>query len=230
MEWNGLLVKNPTPKIKVPTWKLLVVLIAFPAAYVLNSFTPWASGLFVQDDRSFYFPFWTSALALHWLSVVFVVMVLRRHGHSLADIGLALTPTKGAVIVVGFVALGAALVLFREAIPYLGDPGERDTIIPVGLAERSFFILIALSAGFCEELVYRGFCISGVSGRGLPVWAAVIIATLSFVFVHGIGALFAFPLYFISGLLFAALYLWRKNLLLPMIVHCLIDLSAILAP
>ena len=47
--------------------------------------------------------------------------------------------------------------------------------------------------------------------------------------MHGLGAIFLFPLLLVAGVLFSALYLWRKDLTLCIYLHTLFDLSSILA-
>jgi membrane protease YdiL (CAAX protease family) len=88
---------------------------------------------------------------------------------------------------------------------------------------------MSLTAGFCEELVYRGFAISALRGRGMRAWQALIIASVSFVFVHGLAGVFAFPVYFTFGLLFGGLFLWRRTLAPGMCLHAAFDMFAILA-
>ncbi len=91
------------------------------------------------------------------------------------------------------------------------------------------WVFMSFTAGFCEELVYRGFAIRMLQRRGLRTWLAVLLATVAFVFVHGVAAVFLGHIYFVAGLLFAALFLWRRSLVPGMCLHALVDVSAILA-
>lgn len=214
----------------IPRWQLVLILIAFPALYILNSLMPWSIGLFVDGDRYYYPHFVISTLSLHWLSTALTIYVTRKNGHTLADYGLSVSPRSAVLIVAVLVLLGLAIIFFRQLVPYAGEAADREDLIPINLSERLMWLATALSAGFCEELIYRGFGINVLRWQGLRTWQAVILATLSFVFIHGIAAVFAFPAYFVVGLGFAALYLWRNNLLPVMLVHALIDMSALLAP
>ena len=118
-------------------------------------------------------------------------------------------------------------------------------IFPRTAYEQLFFIPVALSAGFCEEIVYRGFGITALQARGLRVWHTVVLTTLSFTFMHGPAGIFAFPIFFLGGLLFVGIYFGRvggigprglvkppgtKSLLRAMIIHGIGDISAILVP
>jgi hypothetical protein len=88
-------------------------------------------------------------------------------------------------------------------------------------------MLCAISAGFCEELIYRGFGIRVLQGRGMRTWLAVLLASLSFVMIHGVSAVFLFPFLFIAGLIFSGIFLWRKSLTLGICLHAMFDLLAL---
>jgi len=65
------------------------------------------------------------------------------------------------------VVLGLATVALRSAVPYgAGEFGAR-TGWPIDTAERLFWIAMFIAAGFFEELVYRGFAIPALRGRGV---------------------------------------------------------------
>jgi membrane protease YdiL (CAAX protease family) len=96
------------------------------------------------------------------------------------------------------------------------------------LAEQVYWVFMSFSAGFCEEVVYRGFGITALRARCWATWLAVLLATLAFVFVHGVAGAFQFPAYFGMGLLFAAVYLGTRSLVPGICLHTAIDLGAIL--
>ncbi len=93
--------------------------------------------------------------------------------------------------------------------------------------ERVWWVPFAFSAAFCEEFVYRGLGINALRSRGHPVWRAAALATAAWCLVHGLGGLLLSPAYFLAGAGFAALLLWRGNLVPVMVVHLHIVLSVI---
>jgi membrane protease YdiL (CAAX protease family) len=122
------------------------------------------------------------------------------------------------------------LIGLRQAAPVHADPpGDWRFYYPFTLAERSLFIFVAISAGFCEEVVFRGFAISALKQRGWKTWQAVLLATLSFIGIHGIAGIFLSPFLFVAGLFYAGLFLWRRNLTLAIYVHTLFDLMSVAA-
>lgn len=218
----------------VPRWQLVALLAGFPTLYVLNSLAPWSAGLFVKRDHAYFWPFWASVALIHWASLAAALLVLRRAGGRLADIGLTPSPRAVALMLVVPALAGAVVILFRQTWPAeeaaAASTSLRKIMYPGPVvAEQAMWVFLSISAGVCEEVVYRGLGITALQRRGVPTWLAVVLTTTAFVFVHGIAGAFLFPAYFAAGLLFAGLYLWLRDLPLLVCVHAVIDLGAILA-
>jgi len=216
--------------LRLPVWQIGLVLVGFPLLYLLNSFAPWSVRLFGRGDRAAFVPFFASILTLHWLSAATVLLLLRRANASLAQLGLRVSGKRALVLAGKVVTVGVVVVAVRALAGYDAARPHVLVFFPKGFAENLFFVPVAISAGFCEELVYRGFGIRALVGRGLRIWQAVILSSFSFVFIHGLGGLYVFPVFFAGGLLYAYLYLRHGNLLRPMIIHSLGDMTAILMP
>jgi len=213
----------------LPRWQVLLVLVGLPACYVGNSFLPWSVGLFAHRDRDAYLPYLASVAVLHWTSVALVVWFVQRAGGQLQDIGLDLSLGKLATMVGLPAALGVALSLNRESWPASEDLATRQMILPITLGERLCWVFMSLTAGFCEEVVYRGFGIRVLRARGLGAWQAVLLATLAYVFVHDLAGYFLFPVFFIVGLLFAGLFLWQRSLTPGICLHALVNVGQIIS-
>ncbi|MBS1557010.1 MAG: CPBP family intramembrane metalloprotease [Bacteroidetes bacterium] len=217
----------------VSLWKIVVVLLVFPGCYMLYSLTPWSVKLFSQSDANYFIPFFSGLIVLHWSSFLVCRQLLISSGWTNEQVGFGFSKRdilKGVAI---YFAIAISLFLLvewvvmqveldSEKLKQIGD------FFPKTTAQRLLFILTALSAGFCEEFVYRGFGIRALESRKVNTWIALLITSLSFTFVHGIVVLERFPGYFVPGLIFGLLFIWRKTLALPMFIHALIDLTAIL--
>ncbi len=212
---------------RVPAALVWSVLVGFPAAYLLNSLSPWARAFSVERDSGYFFAFVGSLLALHWLSAAVVVWGLHRSGLHVRRIGLITSPGRGALLVVALVAIGVAVVAVKGALGP-GEPLWRGPAAGLHLTsttQQGVWLFASLSAGFCEELVYRGFAISALCARGWSAWLAVALSTVSWVLVHGVGGVLMFFPHFMVGLLFAGLFVWLRSLAPVMFVHTLVDLS-----
>jgi membrane protease YdiL (CAAX protease family) len=219
-----------TTAIALPLWQMMLVLVGLPAIYMANSLLPWSIGLFQRHEHAFFSPFWTSIAVLHWGSVALVVVLLKRAGGRLADIGLDLSFPRVTAMVAVPLVVGLALIVLREASGANHRlPAERSAVLPATLGEGLFWIFISLTAAFCEELIYRGFGIRMLQGRNVRTWLAVGVATLAFFSMHGVWALALSPFLtiYIAGLLFSALFLWRRSVVPGVCLHALIDVANI---
>jgi uncharacterized protein len=227
---EGESISNQASGVKPPRWHVLVLLIAFPLAYWINGFMPWSYQFFVKRDHGFFIPFGASVCLLHWASVIFALWSLRQIGARPRDIGLHISTGRILALVAIVVAMGAALIAVRQTWPIQEAPPQDFMFFyPFTLPERCFFIFMALSAGICEEIVYRGYAIRALQGRGCRTWQAITLAAISFVFMHGIASLFLFPFLILVGLVYGCVFHWRNSLTPLIWLHTLFDLMAIIA-
>lgn len=220
--------KDPNRMIVLPVWSVLVVLVGLPAIYIANSLMPWSVELLRRHNHAFFFQFWCSIAFLHWCSVALIGMLLKRKGSVLKDIGLDLSPLRIALMIGVPVVIGGTLIMLRK----MGiDHGSKspEVVSPFTNGERWFWIFMSFTAGFCEELVYRGFAIRALQGLNIRTWLAILAATLSFVLMHGVSVLTSVPfvIIYVAGLLFSALFIWRRSLIPGIILHTLFDLMSI---
>lgn len=216
-------------------WKTLLVIFGFPIAYMIYGTTEIAQELFRYKDRDYYYVFWGGIIVLHWLSVFVVWAMLKTSHKNFSDIGYKFK-AKGTLwllclyLCVAVVALGVTEFLLNMSDLNQDVVKRLPGLVPINLPERIFFILLVLSTGFCEEVVYRGFAITGLSDAGMNRWVALMFAAFLFVGIHGINAYSnRFLFLFGGGVMFGLLYLSTKNLLPSIIVHLAINLSAMLA-
>jgi membrane protease YdiL (CAAX protease family) len=105
---------------------------------------------------------------------------------------------------------------------------------PVTWTERRWWVFVCISAGVCEETLFRGFMLHylHVFPWTLNLTLALLISSAIFAFNHlyqGAGGVAGTA---IVGFLFGLLFLLTGKLLLPIILHGVIDLRmlAILRP
>ncbi|MEY2450985.1 MAG: protease family protein [Acidimicrobiaceae bacterium] len=212
---------------------LRALLIVFPLLYLLHSFLPDSRRLFVDEDHSAFIPFWLVIAALHWTSVAIGWRMLRRSGLGPADIGLRVNKRQGALVALAVAGFGLMIVLLRtqvSALPWFGGHAPAFGVgSPASTGDRLFWIPIAMTAGICEEFVYRGLAIGGQRAANVTTPVALAWSTIAFVFVHGFSAFFLFPLYIAVGTVMAFIYMRTNNLAIGMIAHCTLDLLAMLA-
>jgi membrane protease YdiL (CAAX protease family) len=111
---------------------------------------------------------------------------------------------------------------------------ERRTMFVYKLAPRSasdiaLFVLVAIAAGVCEEIAYRGVLFRLLEAMIGSAWPAYIIAMLAFTAAHAVQGLKSAVAILLMTILFHALVAFTGTLVIAMIVHTVYDVLAGLA-
>lgn len=169
-----------------------------------------------------------------WTYAALVVgIALFGEGRSLASLGLR-RPTFGTLLwglgaAVALLSAGGlvSFVTYRVLHQPNRSPAEMEALVRGSLV---YALCLALRGGVIEELFYRGLAIEQLSTLTGRRWLAAVIATLVFVFSHGLrfDLRQMLPIAAVASLL-AALYVWRRNLWINVIAHFLIDAVALSA-
>jgi membrane protease YdiL (CAAX protease family) len=200
--------------------------------------------------RSFY----RRLLVLEWgLALLALVIWLSAPGVDAGQVGLRWPqqwpgPVTALVVVlvILFVVVstralrGGALLEAAEHVrrrPGEGrhsEPAAHATLalLPRTPGERRLFTMVGITAGFCEEWLYRGFFLAVVSALsgGLPTGLLVVVAAVAFGLAHAYQGPAGITLTGVLGGVMAALYLQTGSLLLPVLLHAAIDLRFLLVP
>jgi membrane protease YdiL (CAAX protease family) len=141
--------------------------------------------------------------------------------------GLAAGLLAGAAVSLLILPLAAARSpRFRQRIARRLAP--LDFFLPTRPAEFRLFPVLCLAAGTCEEILYRAFLLAYLSSGPipLPAWPALACAALLFGLAHLYQGLSGVLATAVLGLVFSLLFLATGSLVLPMLLHTLIDLRA----
>jgi len=146
-------------------------------------------------------------------------------------------PVLGA-IVAGYFALSLAPFVqsLRSAhrrgayaAAYRRHAAEFPAILPANAVERATFVLVALTAGVCEEVLFRGFLIRFLhdGAPALPLAAALVVSSLVFGLNHLYQGRKGVLGTTIAGLGFGLLFLVTGSLIPAIIIHALVDLQMV---
>jgi hypothetical protein len=105
-------------------------------------------------------------------------------------------------------------------------------VLPRTRSERRLFALVGVTAGVCEEWLYRGFFLAvvGAGLPGLPTVLLVLVAGVAFGLAHAYQGTAGILTTGVLGGVLAGVYLSTGSLLLPMLLHAAIDLRFLLVP
>jgi membrane protease YdiL (CAAX protease family) len=202
--------------------------------------------------RSFY----RRLLVLEWgLALVTLVVWVAAADVSAAQVGLVLPPRwPGLFTWLACAALLALVVVSTRALrsgalagpppaelrrTRPGDPRHAEppgaatlALLPRSRSERRLFGLVGVTAGICEEWLYRGFLLAvvGALAPGLPTAVLVLVAAVAFGLAHSYQGLAGTVTTGVLGGVLAGVYLATGSLLLPVLLHAVIDLRFLLVP
>lgn len=183
--------------------------------------------------------FYRSAMLLWWPFAALVGVILWiSPGLRPADLGLVAPEDPGfsLAVIAGAAAAAAAMAvwMWRAAPKGVTAPGLQavSAMLPRTPRERGWAAGMAVTAGVCEEVVYRGLLIAfGVGVLGLPVWAAAALSVAVFVAGHAYQGWRAMVPVAAIAVALTVVYVNSASLLVPIAVHALIDLRSLaLAP
>jgi uncharacterized protein len=101
-----------------------------------------------------------------------------------------------------------------------------DFILPVTSEERAWFLAVSVTAGICEEILYRGFLtryLADVPWHG-NLWTAILISSLVFGIAHTYQGPSGVVGTAVIGAAMAIIFGIAGNLWLPMALHAAFDL------
>ncbi len=174
-------------------------------------------------------------MAWEWLLVLYIVWGVRKRGLGLRDLigGRWKTPEDFLIdvgIAVGFWIAALLILALAAYAANLADLSKLETakktidaIRPQGRTEIITWLFLASTAGFCEEVMFRGYLMKQFAAWTRIDLAAVILQTLFFGVAHGYQGprlMFVITVY---GMLFGVLAMLRCSLRPGMIAHTLQD-------
>jgi membrane protease YdiL (CAAX protease family) len=213
--------------------KTLTVLIGFPIIATLISLLLLNRHLITDFGLDFFNTFWIIIIGWYLIQILIISKILKSSGWHWNEIGLTLSRKKTIYLILGYLVFAVGLLVFIElALSNSTIDNEKlkalSSLTPKTTTARIIFIFMGLVAGLAEEIVYRGFAIKALVSNKINKWLAVFIASIPFIFQHGLKSIDQFWWFLITGIIFGIIYVFRKNLYLNIIIHWLVILSAML--
>jgi membrane protease YdiL (CAAX protease family) len=215
-----------------PAWHTIVFIAIFVGLSVIGGFFQHAVKQQPQATvpSGSAVPGYISVVVFEWLLVLYVRMGVHKRGMRLRDLVGGRWATSREMM--KDIALGAGLwavwIGLMNAHVLGGGTNAAQGLLPRGILESLMWIPVALSAGFCEEVAFRGYlqkqfqAITGNAG-----WA-VLFQAIVFGIGHlyeGVGQVARITMF---GVLFGLLALWRKSLRPGMIAHAWSDIFGVI--
>ncbi len=173
-----------------------------------------------------------AAIVMQWSLVLATLLIWWSTRRPLGDLGLV-PRLGGGMIGVGVGVAIIIVVMIRERRRAIDDPAALAEVrarlealrllLPHRRAEFGLFRWVALTAGVCEEVLYRGYLIWYFS-HALPWWAAALVAAAAFGLGHAYQGARGVAVGTLLGAFLAAVYFLTGSLFTSMLIHALMDL------
>ena len=173
-----------------------------------------SSGLAVDFNTLQYLVF-----IIEWVVAFIVIGRLRRQGLPLKGFIMPRKKFRWIPAFLVFVSLNVLLIVYLLypliPIPSMGH---------LSLLQLLFFLaLLPVTAGFVEELIWRGYFIEKLLAKGYSEWKTILFSSISFAFIHGL-LVDKLIVTFLFGLIAGIYYLRERNLVVLMGTHTVVDI------
>jgi|APTNR8051073442_1049403.scaffolds.fasta_scaffold04085_4 membrane protease YdiL (CAAX protease family) len=215
---------------------IAAILMIVAPMYTLLRRRPRSIGEMVFDTR-IKISLYVSNSLFQWGIVVVVLLAWVLQGHPLKVMGLQLPNLElwPWVIAVTLLFWGAyAWNTWRQT----GTPEalaetraqwrEKTPFMPASTKEYRWFILMAVTAGICEEILFRGFLMTYLQALsyGSPKYQSMVVSSAVFAVLHIYQGRVAALKIFAFSMIFGALYILTNSILISILVHALVDLAS----
>jgi membrane protease YdiL (CAAX protease family) len=231
---DGETITKPQEHEPVASYRHSLVFLVIVAAVVAMGYVAQhraGAGPGLVDSHAHVIPIYLSAAILDWLLVLFAWRGVRRRGGTLSSIvGGRWMSAREVVRDLGIAALfwGAMVGLgwAMDRIPAQGAGKSLDILFPKTPLEVGVWLLTAVSAGFCEEFVFRGYVLRQLLALSDSTTAAVLGQGVIFGVMHVYQGWIPVLHITVLGILFGVLAVRRRTLRVGMIAHGWYDIWA----
>jgi membrane protease YdiL (CAAX protease family) len=172
-------------------------------------------------------------IAQQWMLVAVAIALVAWGGWPPSRVGLTLPTGASLAWTIGIVVAVLALLLvqYRAALGTRARASVQRQLAPVRWflpgpgAELANFRALSVTAGVCEEILFRGYlmaCLTPFTGAA----GAVLVSSALFGLGHSYQGRGGVIRAGVIGAIMAAMYLGTGSLLAPILVHAMTDLTS----
>jgi hypothetical protein len=171
-------------------------------------------------------------VAIEWLIVAFIALGARWGGGSLHDLAGGLSMDWRSLLrdlglaVAYLIVANPILGVIAVTLGRLGHPasqaGVRNLLPHTGL-ESAAYLFVALTAGICEEMIFRGYLQRQFTAWTRNATAGILLQGILFGAAHNYQGSTMMTVIAVYGCMFGLLALWRKSLRPGIFAHFIQD-------
>ena len=169
-----------------------------------------------------------SLIGLQLLWVRFIHVGLKAHGHSISELtGGRWTSARdvfGDLLfgAIGFFAAATAGEALNRALG--GTDANIAFLLPHGIPESVLWVLVSVTAGACEEIVFRGYLQRQLAALTGSITAGILLQAIAFGISHGYQGVAPMGITGSYGSVLGILAWWRGNIRASALAHAATDI------
>ena len=213
-----------------PAWHTAVLLLLL---LFFSGLSEYSHSLSPVGAKHGTLPGYLSVIVMQWLVLAFVWYGLRVRGVSLQQLVGGSWPKWTSILrdlglAVAFLIVSGVTLSALGRILHTSNQEVALRVLPHTRSEVAVYLLLCATAGFCEEVIFRGYLQKQFSAWTRSAPAGLLLQALIFGLAHGYQGPRLMAVITVFGCLFGLLAQWRKSLRPGMIAHFLQDASAVL--
>ena len=177
---------------------------------------------------------YASTIAFQWLAVAIVGWRVWARGYTAQQLGLVFQNRTTLVIagIVGAVVIATLQWLNLRRVSRIPVQSRgplqaiAERILPQTAVEFPPYFALAVTAGLCEEFLYRGFAMAALAHAGLSAWLVVLVSSVLFGLAHSYQGRGGIVMTFVVGLVLGASRLAYNSLVPAVFWHSAVDVVA----
>ncbi|HKW32727.1 MAG TPA: type II CAAX endopeptidase family protein [Candidatus Acidoferrum sp.] len=177
---------------------------------------------------------YASTMAFQWLAVAIVAWRVWAHSYSAQQLGLVFHERTTLLVagIVGAVVIATLQWLNLRRVSRI-PPQSRgplqaiaERILPQTAVELPPYLALAITAGLCEEFLYRGFAMAALTHAGLSTWLVILVSSILFGLAHSYQGQGGMVMTFVVGLVLGFSRLSYNSLVPAIFWHSAVDIVA----
>jgi uncharacterized protein len=225
------------PQKLAPVWHTAVLIIVILASSALGA----VSGHPTAKNAG-HIAQYIVTMVWEWVLFGFVVWGVRKSGTRVRDlVGGRWEHFEDflldVAIAIGFWILSALVLVSCAYLVGLANP-ERikeaqkqiEFLLPSTGLESAIAVMLAFTAGFCEEVIFRGYLQRQLGALAGNIWTGLVLSGIFFGCAHGYEGWRRMVVIAVYGMLFGVLAHFRKSLRPGMMTHGIHDSAAMILP
>ncbi len=207
-----------------PVWHtivILLILLGLSLAGARSKNLPFAS----VHGRA---PGYVLVMIVEWVTVAFIWYGVSRRGFRIRDLIGGVWPRPVAILRDLGIAIAFLIVagLVLNGLGHLLQATPNQAIrnaLPHGSIEVALWVMLSLTAGFCEETIFRGYLQRQFAAVTKSVAGGIVVQGIIFGAAHGYQGWKYMLIISVFGTMFGLLAHWCRSLRPGMMAHALQD-------